>query len=236
MPNRLSTFLQSRPIDWLNLFVWVVLAFYLLPVASMIVTAFMSEEQLADPHGPLYPAKLVRFSYKGKDDPVYNVPTAQGVKQWALVNTGFATSEFIDPQHPETGVIEWLGKRDSLSGVYEFSLNWQNFLGIGEGLDLPRMLGVTLLMVIVTEIGVLLSSIVVAYGFARFPVPGGNLLFYLMIATILIPDKVTHVPSYFFYFIFCEKSLSIKVNVICTYWRFTSSIWITFRKIINELP
>jgi multiple sugar transport system permease protein len=57
----------------------------------------------------------------------------------------------------------------------------------------------TLLIALVTEIGVLASSIMVAYGFARFPLPGGNLLFYLMIATILIPEKVTLIPTYFFF-------------------------------------
>jgi multiple sugar transport system permease protein len=39
----------------------------------------------------------------------------------------------------------------------------------------------------------------VAYGFARYPLPGGDLLFYLMIATILIPEKITLIPSYYMY-------------------------------------
>ena len=39
----------------------------------------------------------------------------------------------------------------------------------------------------------------VAYGFARFPLPGGDALFYLMIATILIPEKVTLIPTYFMF-------------------------------------
>jgi multiple sugar transport system permease protein len=39
----------------------------------------------------------------------------------------------------------------------------------------------------------------VAYGFSRFPLPGGNLLFYVLIGTILIPEKVTLIPTYFFF-------------------------------------
>jgi multiple sugar transport system permease protein len=73
---------------------------------------------------------------------------------------------------------------------------------MAKAVNMPRMLGITLTMVIVTEVGVLLSSIVVAYGFARFPLPGGNALFYILIATILIPDKVTHIPTYFFNFVY----------------------------------
>jgi multiple sugar transport system permease protein len=57
----------------------------------------------------------------------------------------------------------------------------------------------TFVMTMITEVGVLLSSIVVAYGFSRFPLPGGNALFYILIATILIPEKVTLIPTYFFF-------------------------------------
>ncbi len=61
------------------------------------------------------------------------------------------------------------------------------------------MVGNTLLVVLIGEIGVLVSSILIAYGFSRFPLPGGDLLFYVVIATILIPEKVTFIPTFFFY-------------------------------------
>jgi multiple sugar transport system permease protein len=61
------------------------------------------------------------------------------------------------------------------------------------------MLKNTLIMTIIAEIGVLISSIIVAYGFSRFPLPGGDILFYILIATILIPEKVTLIPTYFFF-------------------------------------
>lgn len=196
---------RSWNFDWFNLFVWVLLAFYLLPVAFMIVTAFMSTEQLSDlGHAPLLPTKAMHFIYNGKDLLVYNVPTELGVKQLALVEPGETSSSFIDPQMTGPGLFRWQGDWRSLTVAYQaFSPTWENFLtvvkGLPRGMTLQSMLGVSLFMVIVTEIGVLLSSIVVAYGFARFPLPGGNLLFYAMIATILIPDKTTYIPTYFFY-------------------------------------
>jgi len=57
----------------------------------------------------------------------------------------------------------------------------------------------TLFLTLIGEFGVLVSSILVAYGFSRFKIPGGNLLFYVLIATILIPDKVTFIPKFFIY-------------------------------------
>ena len=38
----------------------------------------------------------------------------------------------------------------------------------------------------ISEIGVLFSSICVAYGFSRFRIPGGKYIFFLLIATIMI--------------------------------------------------
>lgn len=217
-----KTLARKTPKFWgapsFNVFVWLLLAVYLLPVAFMIVTAFMSTEQLEDERNtPLYPAKVVHFLYKGQDLKVYNVPTTNGVKQWALISPqikprdpglmpaaenpppDIKTGQFVDPQHPEAGVIAWRGDWNLLTASYEFSLAWDNFTVHAKALPIPRLFGNTLFMVIVTEIGVLLSSIVVAYGFARFPLPGGNLLFYILIATILIPEKITFLPTYFFY-------------------------------------
>ena len=71
-----------------------------------------------------------------------------------------------------------------------------------------RQPAVSLILTLVGTLGALLSSILVAYGFARYPLPGGDLLFYILIATILIPDKVTFIPTYF-------------VNVVFLHWKGT---------------
>jgi multiple sugar transport system permease protein len=49
-------------------------------------------------------------------------------------------------------------------------------------------------------IGTLLSSVAIAYGFARFPIPGKNILFIILIGTIILPSQVTLVPTYAFFF------------------------------------
>lgn len=194
--STISHILKALPY---NVFVWFFLILYLSPVFFMITTAFMPTEQLGDKNAPLYPARITPYSYKGKDYQIYNVPVNGDVKQWALINPGRDTSQFIDPQHPENGLINWQGNWRLLKGVYEFHLAWSNFSSILSALPFPRMLRNTLLLTLIGEIGVLVSSVVVAYGFARFPLPGGNLLFYILIATILIPEKITFIPTFFIY-------------------------------------
>lgn len=184
-----------------NLFVWALLIFYLLPVGYMVVTAFMPTEQLSDKQAPWYPASIRTFDYQGQSYQLYSVPGIEGMRTLALVNQGTGHSTFLDPQQPEAGLVQWQGDPSALKPVYELHLVWSNFTILFRSLPFGRMLAATSLVVLIGEIGVLASSILVAYGFARFPLPGGELLFYLLIATILIPDKVTTIPTFFFYII-----------------------------------
>lgn len=183
-----------------NLFILLMLFVYLFPMLFMVATSLMERPQLTDPNSPAYPAELVRFEYQGKNYEIYNVPFANGeVRQLALVEPGRKSSQFIDPQNPEAGLITWDGTWRKLIGVYRFHVTLDNFVNLFKALPIPHMIQNTLIMTLIAEVGVLFSSIVVAYGFSRFPLPGGNLLFYVLIATILIPEKVTLIPTYFFF-------------------------------------
>lgn len=182
-----------------NAFVWIVLIIYLMPIVFLIVTALMPTEQLTDEGSPLYPAIQVSYTYQGKQYPLYNVPTAGGIQRWALVKPHLKTAEFVDPQNPSAGVFIWTGSWRNLTGIYEYHPTWENFTILINALPFGEMLKNTLLLTLLGEIGVLVSSTIVAYGFSRFRLPGGNILFYILIATILIPEKVTFMPTYFFY-------------------------------------
>jgi multiple sugar transport system permease protein len=198
--NRWPTQLKNiRNVLPFNILVWFILLLYMLPILSMIITSLMSGEQLGDPHAPLYPARSVMYSYQGKEYPLFEVPLDDGLKQMALIKPGNRSSKFLDPQHPEAGPIVWKGGWRTLTGIYEFHISWENYTTIFTSLPFPAMLRNSMLIVLVGEIAVLLSSIICAYGFARFRLPGGDLLFYILIATILIPDKITTIPSYFVY-------------------------------------
>jgi multiple sugar transport system permease protein len=165
----------------------------------MVTTAFKPTEQLTDPDAPWYPSRKVSFTYQGQTYPLLRVPMATGVRELALAQQGPTSSVFLDPKDPAAGPIELTGEPQWLKAVYEPYFAWSNFTALFTVLSFPEMLGNTLILVVIGGIGVLVSSIVVAYGFSRFPLPGGNLLFYILIATILIPEKVTFIPIFFFY-------------------------------------
>ena len=182
-----------------NLLAYTLLALYLLPMVFMAFTSLMETGQLRDPNAPIYPARQVTYDYEGKSRLVFNVPFGAATRQLALVKTGRTSSQFIDPANPGAGLVTWQGFWRQLKGVYQFHLSWENFTLLFKSLRLVNMAKNSLLMALISEIGVLISSIVVAYGFARFPLPGGDFLFYVLIATLLIPDKVTLIPTYYMY-------------------------------------
>jgi multiple sugar transport system permease protein len=181
----------------LNVFVFALLFIYLFPVLYMVSTAFMESPQLSDRYAPPYPAQQITFNYQGEEYGVYQVPFDEGIRELALIKPGRAASEFIDPADPEAGLIVWEGSWRTLPGVYRFHAILDNFGMLFRTIKFDQMVRNTLLIGLITEIGVLLSSVIVAYGFARFPLPGGNFLFYVLIATMLIPEKVTLIPTYF---------------------------------------
>ena len=183
----------------LNLFVLFILLVYLLPLVFMTVTALKDKPQMMDSHAPIYPAAVKSLVYEGKIYQIYSVPTDGGVRAWALVKKFRKYAEFVDPANPQAGLIHWDGNWRALSVIYEPKLNFQNFVWLWTVANFPRSVVNTLIVAGLGELGVLCSSIAVAYGFSRFRIPGGRWLFFLLIGTILVPDSITLVPTYFMF-------------------------------------
>lgn len=65
-----------------------------------------------------------------------------------------------------------------------------------EAFDFPLYARNTLIIALLSLVGVLLSCSIAAYGFARIPFPGRNVLFAICLATMMIPFPVIMTPSY----------------------------------------
>lgn len=180
-----------------TLIVLLFLLAYLSPMGYMAVTSLKSQEQISS--GAILPLSAEKFEYEGKSYDVYSVPTDDGVRELALVQGLKTTSTFIDPQAPEAGLIEWQGRWRSLDAVVSPDLRWQNFSEAYERVDLPRLMLNTLAIAVLGVIGTLVSCVLVAYGFTRFPIPGKNILFLILLSTIILPRQVTLVPTYAFF-------------------------------------
>lgn len=174
---------------------------FLMPFGNMALMSVKNLDQIAaGTDGPIWPLTPLKYNYEGKNYDVYTVPFPDGTtRELALVKKGRQSSEFIDPANPEAGLISWEGNWRGLEAVKELELHWENFPTAWRMINFPILFGNTLAIAIIGMIGTLLSSICVAYAFARFPIPGKNILFLILIGTIILPGQVTLIPTYAFF-------------------------------------
>jgi len=198
----------------------VVLAVFLMPLVYGIVTSLKTDNQITTLGAPWWPASARTFTYEGQTYEIFRVvecdadgnPIPWGrdpenltvpecgwidrVHDWALVTRQRESAGFLDPENPEAGLIQWEGRWRTLERDWVFDAKWDNYLKAWNTINFPRLLGNTLLYAIVTTIAVVGSSSLVAYGFARFPIPRKNILFLIVMATIILPGAVTLIPTY----------------------------------------
>jgi multiple sugar transport system permease protein len=184
----------------ITLFALMVLFVYLLPLGNMATVAVSDTDQLSQTgDSPLLPTRPITFTYEDEVYDVYTVTIDGVTRNLALVDPGRRQSDFIDPANPDAGLITWEGNWRQLDPVVETSLKWENFPEAWERIEFPRLFRNTLIIAVGGMIGTLLSCIAVAYAFARFPIPGKNILFIILIGTIILPSQVTLIPTYAFF-------------------------------------
>ncbi len=193
LQDRVRKLTPKLGVTLLGLFLLLV---FIMPLGYMVNTAFKLDTQTTAQNAPLYPASPVTFSYQGKDLQVFNVPINGHIKRLALLHGYREDSQFIDPANPSAGVIEWTGRWRVLTPIYRFSLSWDNIKGAWEQVNFLLLFRNTFFLAIVSTVGTLLSCILVAYGFSRFPIPGKNILFIILISTIVLPPQATIIPLF----------------------------------------
>lgn len=73
---------------------------------------------------------------------------------------------------------------------------WQNFIEAWTALNFTRFLFNTLVITVASMFGGLLTASMVAYGFARLRFVGRNLLFIVVLGTMMVPMQVTAIPTF----------------------------------------
>ncbi len=144
---------------------------------------------------PLYPVKPRTAMIEGKSYDIFRVPIDGQTRELAMLDAGRKKSTFIDPHQPETK-IEWEGRWRTLKRVFDFAPQWQNYREAWQAIHFGRLLLNTFSVSLFATIGTVLSGVFVAYGFARFRVPGKGMLELILMSTIILPPQITIVPTY----------------------------------------
>jgi len=111
---------------------------------------------------------------------------------------------------------------------------WDNFAKVFDEVPFGRFYLNTFFLVFANIVGHLVSVTLVAYGFARLRFPGRNVLFLVMLSTLMIPYQVTLVPRFIMF---------SKLGMINSYWplilpAFTGSPFLIFlvRQYMMSIP
>ncbi len=79
------------------------------------------------------------------------------------------------------------------------TLRWENYIEPWARLPFSTYYKNTLTVVGFNVIGTILSSSLVAFGFARLRFRGRNILFLILLSTMMLPGQVTLVPTYYLF-------------------------------------
>jgi multiple sugar transport system permease protein len=173
-----------------------VLSGFLMPLVYMGITSLKDQQQITDQSAPLHPATQQTFEYQGVLLPILAVPIDGQVRSLAIVRKGREDSDFIDPANPGAGTITWQGRWRTLQPAYDFDPKVSNFGQVWDEVAFPRLLRNTVIIALTSTIGAVGSAIVVAYGFSRFRFRFRAGLFVVLLATIMLSQQATLVPSY----------------------------------------
>jgi multiple sugar transport system permease protein len=73
---------------------------------------------------------------------------------------------------------------------------WKNYPEALDLMNFTRALGNTVFLTGVGTLAIVVSSAWIVYGFARFRFPGKNVLFLILLSTMMLPEQVTMIPRF----------------------------------------
>ena len=115
------------------------------------------------------------------------------------------------------------------------SPQWQNFVEVGEVIPFYLFVRNTAVITALGIIGGLTSASLVGYGFSSFRFRGREILFTILLATMMLPNEVTLIPTYM---LFNELGWvdTVKPLVVPRYFGGTAFSIFLFRQFFSSIP
>ena len=166
----------------------------LVQLLFMISTSLKDRNQLRQNPPPLLPTDSTTVEVAGKPEPLYQVTVDGQARQMALIkNRPEGKGLFVDPAHPEQTLELVIAEQQPVRHV---EVHWENYPQALADMKFNGLLVNTLLVTFVGMAGMLFSCSLVAYGFSRFRARWINVLFLILLSTIMLPSQVRLIPTY----------------------------------------
>lgn len=166
----------------------------LLPLVWMMTTALKVQDAATTFPPEWIPYDVQKMMVDGRSYFVYTVNVDGQSVNWVLQRKRPNNRAiFMNPANTKQTVELPLSEAKQYR---IFNLHWENFPTALTKVPFDKYFQNSLLIVITTTIGVLISCVLVAYGFSRFRAPWLNIMFLLLLSTIMLPQQVTLIPQF----------------------------------------
>ena len=169
-------------------------AVIMIPFLYLISTSVKDRDQLRQSPPPLIPMAATTVEINGQEEPLYRVTLDGQPREMALIkNRPEGKGLFVEPENPEQTYELVIAEQTPLKHL---EIHLENYPEALQKMNFDRLLINTLLITFLGMAGMLFSCSLVAYGFSRFRAPGLNVLFILLLSTIMLPSQVRLLPTY----------------------------------------
>jgi multiple sugar transport system permease protein len=166
----------------------------MIPFLFMLSMSVKDRDQLRQSPPPLIPVAATTVEINGQNEPLYQVTLDGQISEMALIkNRPGGKGLFVDPTHPEQTFELVIADQ---TPVQHLEVHWGNYPEALKQMKFNKLLVNTLLVTFLGMAGMLFSCSLVAYGFSRFRAPWLNVLFILLLSTIMLPSQVRLLPTY----------------------------------------
>jgi multiple sugar transport system permease protein len=165
----------------------------LMPLVWMLSTSLKSTSTSTEFPPKWIPLDAKKAVIDGRDRFIYSIPVDGEMRELALLSKRGPIGIFVNPDNPdEKYELEvQTGER-----VYKVNFHWENYPEAMKTVPFGTYVWNSIMYVGGTTIGTVLSCTLVAYGFARFRAKGLDVLFLVLLATIMLPPQVTLIPQF----------------------------------------
>lgn len=177
--------------------IWIVI-----PLMYMVTGSLSSKQVIRTIPSSLVPfegkqVKIDELGVPNKKYFVYNIEVNGEKREMAYVAKEGQLWVYVDPDNTSDRVLLPPASPDDRVKTVVF--NWSNYKEALTKSPFPSYIRNTLFILILASFGTLLSTLLVAYGFSRFAFKGRNVLFMILLSTMMLPPQVSLIPSFIMY-------------------------------------
>lgn len=166
------------------------------PVLWLVLSSFKTEAGLSQFPPTVLPYSQVFIDVDGFDDPLplYKVQMEDGsTSELAQVRRVGLNAQMVDPANPEEVIQVDISLREP---VQEFKLAFENYTGAIESFPFLTYLRNSVFVTTVATVLTLIVNSMAAFALSKYQFPGRDVVFVIIISTLMIPISVILVPVF----------------------------------------